>query len=217
MSTLFIIEPSSEGGTPFGGDDLLETAKYLEERGYSMKVTSREVVVSTGASAWLLKQGTTLCLKDALLEEAVLQKTDDPSLLISTVKHHLTLLGAKDELLIIDPFFFPESANADYLARLEAIFSDAISSVNHLRIVVGSERNLSLERDFLDMAQRVRPLITTAVISTDTFHDRFVIGDAAKGFFIGTSLNGIGRKYAIMDYMNDEDAKEIYKAFKQLP
>ena len=43
------------------------------------------------------------------------------------------------------------------------------------------------------------------------------IADEAKGLFIGTSLNGIGRRYALIDNIADRDTKEILSRFNRTP
>ena len=50
---------------------------------------------------------------------------------------------------------------------------------------------------------------------TNDFHDRFCIADEVKALFIGTSLNGIGRKYALADFMEDEDTATIVKELRR--
>ena len=40
--------------------------------------------------------------------------------------------------------------------------------------------------------------------------------DEAKGLFIGTSLNGIGRRYALVDNMRDEDTETIVGELRRL-
>jgi hypothetical protein len=47
---------------------------------------------------------------------------------------------------------------------------------------------------------------------SNTFHDRFWIADWQRGLFIGTSLNGIGLRYALADYMHENDVRDIVAA-----
>ena len=67
---------------------------------------------------------------------------------------------------------------------------------------------------FFDRLKSINPSIQTEGIESNAFHDRFMLADGQRGAFIGTSLNGIGRKYALIDYMRDEDAQEIYAAYQ---
>jgi hypothetical protein len=60
------------------------------------------------------------------------------------------------------------------------------------------------------------PKIDATLKMTDDFHDRFWIADKAKGLFVGTSLNGIGKKYALVDVMRDEDTATIVKELRRV-
>jgi hypothetical protein len=37
------------------------------------------------------------------------------------------------------------------------------------------------------------------------------------GVFIGTSLNGIGKRYSLIDYLRAEDVKDICARYQALP
>jgi len=52
---------------------------------------------------------------------------------------------------------------------------------------------------------------------SDVFHDRFWIADEVRGVFVGTSLNGIGRRYAIIDYLQQRDVVDIVQRYDQIP
>lgn len=54
-------------------------------------------------------------------------------------------------------------------------------------------------------------------IPTYEFHDRFWIDpENGKGIVIGTSLNGIGKRICLIDYINHNDVKAIAKLADQL-
>ena len=48
--------------------------------------------------------------------------------------------------------------------------------------------------------------------TSENFHDRFWIADRSRGLFVGTSPNGIGKRYALADYMDADDVKTIVDA-----
>ena len=48
-------------------------------------------------------------------------------------------------------------------------------------------------------------------------NDRFWIGDQTRGIVIGTSLTGLGNRYALMDYISDQDSADIYARYQALP
>jgi hypothetical protein len=127
----------------------------------------------------------------------------------------LSLMDPADELLIIDPYIFPpHGADAGYIPFLREVFGSTIQKVNRVRIVSGTSRSAAVETDFRAMLEAVKPGVGYDAKYSDVFHDRFWIGDGAKGIVVGTSLNGVGRRYALMDYIGDEDTAAIYARYQ---
>ena len=67
------------------------------------------------------------------------------------------------------------------------------------------------------MVQQVKAGLAVTVRYTNTFHDRFWIADQTKGVFCGTSLNGIGIRYSLADYLKEEDVQEIVARAASVP
>lgn len=44
---------------------------------------------------------------------------------------------------------------------------------------------------------------------SDAFHDRFWIANGNKGFISGTSLNGVGKRYSLIEILSEEDVTSI--------
>ena len=113
--------------------------------------------------------------------------------------------------MIIDPYLFrPDPADADYIAFLRQVFGSTIPKVNRVNIVAKSSNNPAVETDFRAMLQAVKPGVTCSVKNSNVFHDRFWIGDGTKGIVVGTSLTGVGKRFALIDYIGDEDTAAIY-------
>jgi hypothetical protein len=57
---------------------------------------------------------------------------------------------------------------------------------------------------------RLVPTIMIKTVETEEFHDRFWIDpDAHKGLVMGTSLNGVTKKIALIDHLGREDVMQI--------
>ena len=69
---------------------------------------------------------------------------------------------------------------------------------------------------FSSLIQKINTSIKVSQKYTDDFHDRFWIIDDKKGLFIGTSLNGIGKRYSLIDYLQDSDVANITLRYKQI-
>lgn len=47
------------------------------------------------------------------------------------------------------------------------------------------------------------------VLFTSEFHDRFWISNRKKGFYTGTSLNGVGKRISLINTISEEDVRQI--------
>jgi hypothetical protein len=68
-----------------------------------------------------------------------------------------------------------------------------------LEIATKSDRDTALEKAFYNGVTSIRASTNVQTKYTNVFHDRFWIADEERGLFIGTSLNGIGHRYAVSD------------------
>ncbi len=169
----------------------------------------------------LLERGSSYILSLVMLREAVLPKMqvfDDRDLLVRTLSGQLSNLNPSKNLIIVDPYFFPTrlTHKAYYLALISEIFSPIIPKIDDIRFITGINFDKSLFQAIKAVILDLNHDITIKVMTTDDFHDRMWIVDETKGMFIGTSLNGIGRKYALTDYIEDEDVTEILDALGKL-
>lgn len=226
MSLFIHIKPSHTGGKEFTKNELQDLTHYLEERGYTIEsLEISEEHESLNPTKQQKQQPNKQLEKQQkkrqkhkeptkLVCESVLPVSQDISLITSIIKCHLTQLNAQHELLIIDPYFFPEKVeNKDYLAKLKTTFSGAMLTLDRVKILVRPRFNIILKNQFFQWLQSINPKLETELIESDVFHDRFIIADGKRGVFVGTSLNGIGRKYALIDDMRNEDAQEIYALY----
>lgn len=219
MSFFINIKPAKAGGKEFSGDNLLELTHYLSEKGYTLESLKEDEILKLEATKiatdLVVKQGMTACLKQDMSCDSVLPVSDDVPLFVSIIQCHLAALKATDELLIIDSYFFPEKIEEEeYLIMLENMFKAVIPDIKYFKVIAKPRINTALKNQFFDRLKSINPSIQTEVIESNAFHDRFMLADGQRGAFIGTSLNGIGRKYALIDYMRDEDAQEIYAAYQ---
>lgn len=144
-----------------------------------------------------------------------------PSTPVADIKNilinYLSTIGIDDELIIIDPYFFPPNANSDYINIICDILSPFFSSLSKIRIVTASHSRAyssSAKNNFISSLQYFDNTINVIHSKTNEIHDRFWISNARKkGILTGTSLNGLGKKYAIIDYLEDSDVQTIISEF----
>lgn len=123
------------------------------------------------------------------------------------------LKGVRD-LFIIDPYFYSDDPDCVALfGKMMSALSEQLSSVTFF--TNGSKA--SKKSTMHSVLKAVAPNVSIKDVVTDEFHDRFWI-DAANmvGIVMGTSLNGIGKKIALIDHLSKSDACEIAKLARQL-
>ncbi len=206
-----------------GGDDLLRAAEFLAEKGGEVGLSNDEdVYFQEKAGKIVLEKGTSRVIRESgSLNEAVLPDNTPRSALADTVRFMLTKMNPGQELLIIDPYLFPLSLQQHpdpaYLPYLEMILGATLEKIDRFRIVTKADRHQPTEAAFSAMAQGKKAALNIATKYTNDFHDRFWIVDGARGLFIGTSVNGIGKRYSLIDYLRDDDSAEIYARYNALP
>ena len=196
---------------------LLAIDDRLKVAGYELRLTSESSYAFDQTARGIREKGITHFISAIPLQEAVLPDNTPREELTDLLRYMVSNIQASDELLLIDPYLFPSNPDSDYVAYLGRVFSTAIGSIKRLDVATLPSRNRTIQADFLAMVSSVKPGVVTSFKYTCAFHDRFWIADKTRGIFVGTSLNGIGRRYALTDYLREEDAKEIHARFQALP
>jgi hypothetical protein len=207
---------------PLGADEMGEVQAQLEQSGRTLDyVPDEDTYFQIAAAKMVLNKGPSVVIGGASkMEEAVLPDGVPRSTLADTLRYMLTQMKPTQELLIIDPFLFPpdlqQHPDPSYLPYLEMILGPTLAAIDQLRIVTKANRHQATENAFVAMAQGKKGALVITQKYTDAFHDRFWIGDGGRGLFIGTSLNGIGKRYSLTDYLKDDDAADIYGRYNAL-
>jgi len=150
--------------------------------------------------------------------EAVLADNAPRDEYTDLLRYMVRNIQASQELLIVDPYLFPIGVDPDYVPYLEKIFTTAIDAIHRLDIITSKKNHCEkVQTEFLAMVQRVKPGLPVTVRYTNAFHDRFWIADKARGVFCGTSLNGVGKRYSLADYLRDMDVQEIVARAAEVP
>lgn len=121
---------------------------------------------------------------------------------------HIAKLDGAERLIVIDPFLYGASTNINVAALFSELIGKASKNLKELFIITNGK--CKSERDSI-IAYLDKKIIVKEIFD-DSFHDRFWVDpDANKGVVIGTSLNGIGSKIALIDYLRKEDVAEIVR------
>lgn len=121
----------------------------------------------------------------------------------------MSRLDGVKHLLIIDAFFYDDKP--DCLLLLEKIVRSMSSKLEKVTLITHGKR--------VSMRPGMHNVISTVVLGiqindvfTEDFHDRYWIDiESTKGVMMGTSLNGIGKKVAMIDHASFADTREIVR------
>jgi len=143
---------------------------------------------------------------------AVMEAITSPSMLLSDVEAVVTKFVQKllpaTRLVVVDPFFYKNGTSVDTAAYLGRVLGSQAASLQQVYVVSNGQGNMRAKiHAAFDAAA---PGVSVSDATTDDFHDRFWINpDSGTGIVMGTSLNGLGRKVALVDKLSGDDVREI--------
>lgn len=142
-------------------------------------------------------------------EEILCKNMNDDEKCTKIMEYLNKILVNGDELLVIDPYIFSNS-DESYENMLINIFNK--SNYRNITVITNF---YNTDKEFLKYIQENVPRLKQIKYTKD-FHDRFWIADNKKGFVLGTSLNGVGKKYYYIDYLDNDDVSEIVSIVKNI-
>jgi hypothetical protein len=108
------------------------------------------------------------------------------------------------------------SLGEDPISMFREVFGSVVAKIASIRFITEPGYDIALYQSIRQVLADLNPQISVSLKTTGDSHDRFWIVDETKGLFVGTSLNGIGRKYALTDYMKDVDIAAIMEELRRL-
>lgn len=120
--------------------------------------------------------------------------------------------GAK-KIVIIDPYFYKagSSADQDLVRNLLSAISASLEE-----IIFITNGTVDYKDAIHRMVRELYPNIKVQDFSTKAFHDRYWIDPERKiGVVMGTSLNGLRKKIALIDKINESDVVELLRLAKK--
>lgn len=113
----------------------------------------------------------------------------------------------KNELIIIDPYLFRTPKENEGF-----ILENILKRCNYKKIVAVVEKGNTNKTFWCSISDKLDGRLE--IKYSDEFHDRFWICDRTGGFLTGTSLNGLGKKYCLIQKIDNEDINEIVRILK---
>jgi hypothetical protein len=159
----------------------------------------------------ITEEGLSNLLRRQLLDESVVPLGKPPDFVKDIMVKFLTTIGVSDELIIVDPYFFASGATSDYYSLVGAILQPFGSKLSAVRVITKPNRVDTTVKTNIEATINALPHNPVLIHKTsDDYHDRFwITASRTKGLLTGTSLNGFGKRYAIIDKLADNDVSEI--------
>lgn len=161
---------------------------------------------------YLLEHGFTSLVSSELLLEHIVAKGTPDSKIIPVVQTYLDRVNIDKELIIVDPYFFAaRPKNPNYVSVLDQILDKYISIIDDLIIVTNSHNVDTTIKNSIETALKAKkPTLNIIHKQHNDYHDRYWISGAReKGIVMGTSLNSLGNKVALLDRLNTTDVRNI--------
>jgi hypothetical protein len=160
-------------------------------------------ILAIGSAIWSWQHGSFLTWCATPYFTPGIHVDDIEKLLLGFVRK---LRGVKS-LLIIDPYLYAEGAQSVALFnRMLTSISDSLEEV----AILTNGREVANKAAMHDALNALAPSVKIVDRNTDEFHDRcWIDRDRGVGFYMGTSLNGVGKKMCLVDHMRDSDARSV--------
>lgn len=113
-------------------------------------------------------------------------------------------LSNEDIIVIIDPYLFPKNSTDEYVDYL----IDSLNRLNFSKLIIITN-NKSFDVSTFENVKSQLYSENISIYFSDNYHDRFWISDCGKGFTIGTSLNGVGKKISRISFLEDDEVIEL--------
>ncbi len=150
----------------------------------------------------------------------IMEDITSPSMTINDIEKviakFLTNLNGAKKLVVIDPYFYSKSKTSDISILFKNLLAGISSDLQEI-VFISNGRSTDTKTDIHSAVSSIDSKISIKDFSTDEFHDRYWIDpDNNVGIVMGTSLNGLGKKIALIDKLSSEDVEEIVKLAKAI-
>lgn len=162
----------------------------------------------------ILKHGLSSLIESELILEHLVVKGESINNIIGVLHLYLDKVGIDNELIIADPYFFATTRDANYATTVQQVISKYLTTVDTLRIItLPNKVDTTLKTSIENALKTSKPTLSIIHNTSNNYHDRFWISNnREKGIITGTSLNGLGNKYALIDRLNITDVRSIIGA-----
>ncbi|MCW9708917.1 hypothetical protein [Fodinibius salsisoli] len=159
---------------------------------------------------YILEYGFSTLINLKQVNEDIVKRGESKNAIVNIFQRFLDSVGINEELIIIDSYLFATSNKSEW-ELLEDILSRYFTKLDEIIFISKkSSRNKRFYNYIKGICEREK--IKVQFINTSIFHDRFWISNnRSEGIISGTSLNGLGKRIALVDKIKNDDVREIVK------
>lgn len=168
-------------------------------------------LLANGGLAEILQQNLSL--------EDIVGEKESISMIESVMQKFFSALAGAKEIVITDPYFFASHAEGDAYPKLVSNSLKPVLAGLKKLVFITSPKKIDVELKSAVTSELTKLNETLEIIhlTSNSIHDRFWLDPhRPAGFITGTSLGGLGRKYALVSYLTEEDAATIVDNLKKL-
>lgn len=194
--------------------DLEELLAVLSPLGLEAFLTTRAELAEEEIRRTLVERGISSIWQTVIFQEALLPRTPDVPALVAILREMLERLTPKSEFVVVDRYLFSKQYSSDYLDTLVEVLEPVVRGVQELRVITSPNHDVQLRHALEQRLRDLNPGCHFKLCCSERFHDRFWIADGDRGLFVGTSLNGLGCRYALADKLAADDVCQIMAALE---
>lgn len=164
---------------------------------------------------YIIENGITQLFELGNINEDFVPKGASHDTIVSCMQKYLDKIEIDNELIILDPYFYAPNRDIKYAQTILDILEKYLATIDTLIIITNDKIDSTLKSEIENKLQKHHPTLIIRNMQTNNFHDRFWISNKReKGIVTGTSLNGLGRKFALVDRLNISDVRLIIDSLK---
>ena len=165
---------------------------------------------------YIAQHGLSALLRREPLMEALVAPGTTSSAIQSLLQGFLGVLAVTTDLVIVDPYFFAPTKDTGYPALIGQVLLPVLPTLRMLTVItLPNKVDTALVTNIKSALTANAPSLNVVHKTNGTFHDRFWINPiSSRGFICGSSLNGLGKRYALVDHLQPSDATDVITALK---
>jgi hypothetical protein len=194
----FVENIANDRPVSFGGCEV----GYIQDLLLSLREEIVDEIISNGYSN---------LLRTVELTEAVVKPGQPKNFVETLMIKFLRKCDIDNELILVDPYFYAFTHDRNYpqfVANILSPFKETLSTIKI--ITLPNKVDSTLKAAVENGIHALNPAIDIQHAASELYHDRFwITAQRTKGIITGTSLNGLGLRYAIIDRLNKVDVRDI--------